>query len=306
MRILVTGGAGFIASHLTDELVQRGHSVSVIDNLASGQPGNINKSIKFYFEDICSRSIKAIFKDEKPDCVIHHAAQPDVTTSLRDPWLDAQTNILGFINVLENSIYCGTREFILASSAAVYGEPIYLGIDEKHRKQPNSFYGLSKYCSEQYLAIYSRFYGISFTILRYANVYGPRQRNNAEGGVISIFINNMLNGRPVVIYGNGEQTRDFIYVSDVVAANIKALSNSLNQAINIGTGKSLSLNALYKLLQQILNIDIPPLYEQPKKGDILHSYLANQKALHYLNWKPQTDLICGLKKTIDYASSLPV
>lgn len=299
MRVLVTGGAGFIGSHITDELVRRGHTVSVIDNLSSGRPENLNISSRFYCEDVCSSAIKAVFSSEKPDCVIHHAAQPNVASSLRDPLFDAQNNIIGFINVLENSVWCGTRNIILASSAAVYGNPISPGIDEKHCLKPQSFYGLSKCCSERYLIAYSRLYGIRFTIFRYANVYGPRQRVDTEGGVISIFINRLLNARPVVIYGTGEQTRDFVYVSDVVDANIKALTLSSNRVINIGTARPTSINRLFSMLRQIMGVNISPVYEHPRKGDILHSFLLNDRALKYLNWKPGTELTRGLTKTIE-------
>jgi UDP-glucose 4-epimerase len=302
-KVLVTGGAGFIASHITDQLIAAGHEVVVLDNLSSGRFENVPRLVNFYCEDICSPAVESIFKTEEPQWVIHHAAQTGITASLNDPIYDARVNIIGSINIFENCVKYGVQKVVYASSAAVYGEPLYLGLDEKHPIAPRSFYGLSKYSGEQYLTSYAVLYGLDYAILRYANVYGPRQRNDGEGGVVSIFTGNLLNQRALSIYGSGEQTRDFIYVRDVVEANMKALASPENLVVNIGSGCAVTVNCLYRKLAQLIGIQTQALYAQDRSGDILHSYFDISRAEHCLGWKPATSLDDGLESTIQSQKS---
>ena len=241
-----------------------------------------------------------VFKHEQPDYVIHHAAQVNVNQSLIDPYLDAQVNILGTINILTCCVKYKVKKIIYASSAAVYGQPMYLPADEKHPINPISFYGISKYSPEFYIQAFSQLYGLKYAILRYANVYGIRQDPKNEGGVIAIFIDKLLNRIPPNIFGNGNQTRDFIYVLDVVSANIAALSNGDNEIFNISSNSQTTVNKLVELINKILCINITPKFFDPRKGDIDHSYLENKKARELLQWKPQFPLYDGLQKTIQY------
>ncbi|HWP96292.1 MAG TPA: NAD-dependent epimerase/dehydratase family protein [Syntrophomonadaceae bacterium] len=302
-KVLVTGGAGFIASHITDQLVIAGYEVVVIDNLSSGRLENVHRLAKIYCEDICSPVVESIFKTEEPLYVIHHAAQTNVTASLKDPIYDAKVNIIGSINIFENCVKYSVQKVVYASSAAVYGEPLYLGLDEEHPVAPRSFYGLSKYSCEQYLASYAGLYGLNYAVLRYANVYGPRQRDDGEGGVVSIFTGNLLNKRVLPIYGSGEQTRDFVYVKDVVEANIKALASQENLVVNIGSGRAITVNHLYHKLAKLMDIQTQPIYAQARPGDILHSYFDISRAERCLGWKPATGLEYGLEATIQSQKS---
>ncbi|HHW58009.1 MAG TPA: SDR family oxidoreductase [Clostridia bacterium] len=300
MKVLVTGGAGFIGSHIVDLLIENGYEVVIVDNLSTGKEEFINKKAVFYKKDITDDDLYEIFEKEKPDYVIHQAAQIDVQRSIDDPVFDAKVNILGTVNLLESCRKSGIKKVIYASSAAVYGNPEYLPIDEGHRINPISSYGISKHTAEHYFEVYSQLYDLKYTILRYANVYGIRQDPKGEGGVISIFTDKMLKGERPVIFGDGNQTRDFVYVKDVAKANLLALERGDNEVVNISTGKPTSINELVEIMNKIMNTSLKPIYTEPRKGDIMHSYLDNKKALDVLGWRPEYSLEDGLKETIEY------
>lgn len=304
MKILVTGGAGFIGSHLVDGLIAAGHQVVVVDNLSKGDCAFLHPQAKFIFEDIISDRLVGVFKLERPELVFHQAAQIDVQTSVRVPQTDAQINILGTINVLEACIRSGVKKVIYASSAAAYGNPQYLGIDEQHPIEPLSPYGISKHTAEHYLKVYYHLYGLKYTILRYANVYGPRQDVRGEGGVVSIFINQLLRNGNLIIDGSGEQTRDFIYVQDVVSANLAAIYQGDNQLINVGTGVQTSIKQLYSLLKQLCKANVSAQYGPARKSDITHSYYNPLRAKRLLGWEAVYSLPKGLQETIEFYQSL--
>jgi UDP-glucose 4-epimerase len=303
MKVLVTGGAGFIGSHLVDALVNRHVEVAIIDNFSTGKKEHVNPSIACYEIDITD-NMEKVFEIEKPDYVIHLAAQNNVQFSLKHPHLDAKVNILGTINVLENCKKYNVKKIIYASSAAVYGSPKYLGIDEEHPVEPLSPYGISKYTPEPYIQAYSSLFGLKFSILRYSNVYGIRQDAFGEGGVIAVFIHKCLHGENPVIFGNGRQTRDFIYVADVVNANLAALTQGDNEIFNISSNTQTRILDLFPILNQLFRTSFIPEIKQARKGDIIHSYLDHTKALKCLNWKPEYTLEEGLKLTIDYYKKL--
>lgn len=297
MNVIVTGGAGFIGSNLVDKLIEEGFVPYVIDNLTTGKGQFVNPRAKFFQSDINDgQKMKRIFEEVKPKAVFHLAAQIDIQTSIQNPYLDAQINILGTINIIE---LCKTYKckLIYSSSAAVYGTPLYLPVCEKHPIHPLSNYGISKYTPELYIRCYGQLYNLKYSILRYANVYGPRQIPKGEGGVISIFIDKMMNNEPPVIYGDGNQTRDFIYVEDVVTANLSALTSEKNGTYNISTNNRLSINELFEKINSILNKKIVPKYKQERLGDINHSCLDNQLAKIELSWEPKFTLKEGLTKT---------
>ncbi|HCD08834.1 MAG TPA: UDP-glucose 4-epimerase [Thermoanaerobacter sp.] len=300
MKVLVTGGAGFIGSHVVDLLIENGYEVIIVDNFSTGKEEFINKKAIFYKKDITDENLCEIFKKEKPDYVIHQAAQIEVQKSIDNPVFDAKVNILGTVYLLECCRKSGVKKVIYASSAAVYGNPEYLPIDEKHKVNPISYYGISKHTPEHYFEVYRQLYGLKYTILRYANVYGIRQDPKGEGGVISIFIDKMLKGERPIIFGDGNQTRDFVYVKDVAKANLLALERGDNEVVNISTNKPTSINELVEIMNKIMNTSLKPIYAEPRKGDIIHSYLDNKKALDVLGWKPEYSLEEGLRETIEY------
>lgn len=300
MKILVTGGAGFIGSHIVDLLIARGDQVVVVDNLVSGKEENIHPDAAFYRLDLTSKDLLEVFEREKPEVVIHQAAQIQVDTSVKDPIHDANTNIIGTIQLLEACRKTGVKKVIYASSAAVYGNPVYLPLDEKHPIHPLSGYGVSKYTAEHYLAVYAHLYQLSYTILRYANVYGIRQDPRGEGGVISIFVNKVLREEPLTIFGDGEQTRDYIYVEDVARANLAAIERGEGEILNIGTGVRTSLNDIVQYFNAISGFKNQVVYGEERPGDIKHSFYDISKARRVLNWEPETSLKEGLAKTYEY------
>lgn len=300
MKILVTGGAGFIASHIVDRLVQEGHDVVVVDNLSAGNMANVNPGCKFYQADITDRHLGEVFARERPQIVIHHAAQIDVSKSVNNAVSDATVNILGTVNLLDCCIRYGVEKIIYASSAAVYGTPGYLPIDEKHPVCPISNYGVSKHTPEHYLKIYGELHGLAYTVLRYANVYGPRQGTMGEGGVICIFANKLLAGKPAVIFGDGSQTRDFVYVDDIVSANVCALKRGDGRIFNIGSGVKISVNELSGQFKHLLGAPTDAVYAEPRPGDIEHSVFDVSRAAEVLGWRPRWTLADGLRQTIEY------
>lgn len=303
IKILVTGGAGFIASHLNDCLLSYGHDIVVVDDLSSGKLENINPRAKFYHLNINDSKLDKVLAGEKPQLIYHFAAQVNVGSSQQDPLFDANSNIMGTIKILNYAVKHNAAKIIFASSAAIYGNPAYLPLDEKHQANPLSFYGLSKYTAEGYIRLFSRGIALKYSILRFANVYGPRQQSAGEGGVIAQFISRYGRGDSLNIYGDGEQTRDFIYVADVVAACCKALDMGDNQTVNISTGDGVSINRLWELLDGIIGCQSRPLYGPRREGDIIHSVLDNSKARNVLLWGPRITLREGLERTLRYAEN---
>jgi UDP-glucose 4-epimerase len=299
MKVLVTGGAGFIGSQLVDLLLAEGHTPIILDNFSNGREENVPSGIKTYRKNLLSDKVERIFKKEQPDVVMHLAAQVSVAKSLESPAEDAAVNVLGTVKLLEYCTKYGVKKFIFSSSSAVYGYTSEV-IHEESSTSPISFYGTSKLVSETYIKLFNRLYDLPYTILRYANVYGPRQRSDGEGGVISIFMEQILRNEAPVIFGDGNQTRDFVYVDDVARANLLAITNADNQILNIGTNAQTSVNLLYTLLSNQLHSSLTPNYKPKREGDILHSHLSNAKALDNLKWEPKYDLISGLEKTLDY------
>lgn len=298
-KILITGGAGFIGSHLVDELVNRNFSVTVVDNLTTGIVSNIPPGISFYRIDIRDKELlKKVFIKEQPDITIHLAAQTSVNGSSQNPSYDCCNNIVGTINILECCKIFNVKKIIFASSAAVYGHSDTLPIREKNPLQPLSFYGLSKLTAEKYILLFSELFGIPFTILRYSNIYGERQNSNSDGGAISIFVNQVLNNKPVVIFGNGEQTRDFIYVKDVVTANVAAIDNGTNEIVNISSGVRISVNEVIKNISEVTKYNVNKKHTPLKPGEILHSQLCNEKAVTLLKWKPNYNFKEGLNEML--------
>ncbi|AKP46214.1 MULTISPECIES: NAD-dependent epimerase/dehydratase family protein [Bacillus] len=301
MKAVVTGGAGFIGSHLVEELLLQGAKVHVLDNLVSGQLKNVHPLAVMHIEDIRSQGAKQIIKREKPDVVFHLAAQADVGQSIREPKYDADMNINGTINILEACREASVKKIIFASTSGVYGNLQKDLISEKDLTMPISYYGLSKLTAESYIRLFHQLYGLSYTILRFGNVYGPRQSAKGEGGVIAIFLDRIKKGMPLMIHGDGEQTRDFVYVKDVVRANIAAVEKGDQETIQVSTGRSVSVNHLVKMLTQIYGSPIETIYTHARTGDIKHSCLDNKKARQLLQWNPQVDIFNGLTETYTFS-----
>lgn len=300
MRVLVSGGAGFIGSNLVDKLINLGHNVCIIDNLSTGNINNVNKKAQLYINDILDPNVSKIFEKEKFDIVYHLAAQINVQKSITNPIFDSNVNVCGTINIINNCVNYNVKKIVYSSSAAVYGHPQYLPIDEKHEIRPISYYGLSKYTAEEYIRVFSNLNNLDFTILRYANVYGIRQDPKGEGGVISTFMNSLLKKQPLYIFGDGSALRDYIFVEDIVDANIAALSSGDKEIFNIGTGVYTSVKELAENMMDIISLKCNIEYTSARKGDIANSYFNINKAKNKLNWSPRFSLKDGLKKTIEY------
>ncbi len=301
MKILVTGGAGFIGSQVVDKYIEEGHTVVVVDSLVTGQEKNLHPKAIFYKCDITSPELKNIFEKEKPDVVNHHAAQMNVRKSIEEPVYDAQTNVLGLINVLSCAAEAKVKKFIFISSGgAMYGDAPVLPTPEETHPTPLSPYGLAKHIGEQYVQLFHRLYGMSYVILRYANVYGPRQNPQGEAGVIAIFIDNMLNGKKATIFGDGQQTRDYVYVADVVAANSKALTTGENKILNLGTGKEVSVLELHTIVQEVLTTNEEPQFAEKRHGEVFRGALHCSAAENILGWKATIDLKEGIQKTAQW------
>ena len=302
MRVMVTGGAGFIGSHIADKLIEDGFEVCVVDNLFSGRRQNINDKAGFIEMDVCSPNLSSVFRKEKPDYVVHQAAQINVRKSIDDPVFDANVNILGSLNLLECCRKSDVKKIVYASSGgAIYGEPQYLPADEKHPINPLCPYGASKHAVEHYLHMYCVNYGLDYTALRYANVYGPRQDPYGEAGVVAIFTKKLLSGKTPTIFGDGKQTRDFIYVGNVADANAKALKKKTKEkAFNIGAGVESSVNEVTSKLKKLLNSPVEPVHGPEVKGEVRRIFLDVSLAKKELGWTPKTGLSMGLKKTVEY------
>lgn len=302
-KVLVTGGAGFIGSHITDMLIDNEYNVVVVDNFATGSRENLNPSAIFYEADITDREkLNEVFEKEKPEFVVHTAAQINVRWSMERPQFDAKVNIIGVINLLECCKNHSIKKIIYsATGGACYGEPKYMPCDEKHPVNPICHYGASKYSAEHFFYVYSYLYGLDYVILRYSNVYGPRQDPRGEAGVISIFLDKLLKGEQPKIFGDGEQTRDFVYVGDVAMANLLALEkNPSSKIINIATEKRTSVNLIYNELKAILKSSISPVHTPPVPGEVRHISLAISLARAELGWKPSIEIKEGLKKTAEW------
>lgn len=301
MKVLVTGGAGFIGSHLVESLLCQGIEVSIIDNLVSGQSYISHPLAVFHHMDIRSRDAKAVIVREKPDVVFHLAAQTDVQKSLQDPQYDAQVNICGTINLLEACREAQVRKLIFTSSSAVYGDLHKESISEEDPVAPISYYGLSKWAAESYIHLYHQLYGISYTILRFSNVYGPGQIAKGEGGVVAVFLDRIHAKKQLNIHGDGEQTRDFIYVKDVIRAIQAAAERGDQEIIQVSSSRKTSVNQLVSMLFRIHGSPVEIIHTPTNKGDVKHSCLDNRKAYELLQWQPLIDLSDGLAATYTYS-----
>ena len=301
MKILVTGGAGFIASQIADAFIADGHKVFILDNLSTGFESNINPKAVFIKADIGDKSLSSLFEKEKFDVVNHHAAQMDVRRSVADPAFDATTNILGTINLLQNCVKTGVKKFMFASTGgAVYGEQDYFPADEKHPTAPLSPYGISKLAVEKYLFFYHAQYNLNYTILRYANIYGPRQNPFGEAGVIAIFSTKLLKGEQPVINGSGLQTRDYVYVGDVVKAALTTLNDKDSNIFNIGTGIETDVNELFHIINNIAGKGMVEKHGPTAPGEQMRSVITSDKIFAKFNWRPTTKLEDGLKHTVNF------
>lgn len=277
-KVLITGGAGFIGSHMVDKLLESDYQVIVVDNLSSGDINNLpqNDNLKFYNCDILSKNLENVFESEKPDYIVHLAAQTSVAYSMSNAVYDAQMNILGSINILELTKKYNCQKFLVASSAAVYGLPQYLPIDENHPTNPMSPYGLSKLTMEKYIQLSN----VPYIIFRFSNAYGPRQKSSKESGVVAIFDKAMKENAPINIYGDGSQIRDFIYVEDIARICVKAIESDVkNEIINFSTNKGITINELFENMSKIYNYKQAPNYLPERDGDIKDSILSNQNSL---------------------------
>jgi UDP-glucose 4-epimerase len=300
MKVIVTGGAGFIGSHLVESLLSNGAKVHVIDNLVTGHSEHVPFGATLHPFNIRDEEAKELIISLRPDVVFHQAAQVDVQRSVLEPDYDAGVNIAGTVNLLEASRLASVKKFIFASSYAVYGDQPMPMIHEETPQHPISYYGLSKLTCEWYIELFHRLYGLNYTILRYANVYGPRQTPKGEGGVVAIFMNRLKSERPLTIFGDGEQTRDFVYVKDVVSANLAAVDKGDLQTLQVGTATPTAINQLADLLNKIHGREIQIRYEAERLGDIRNSCLDNRKAAAELGWKPRYNLCDGLAETYGY------
>ncbi len=298
MRVLITGGAGFIGSHIADAHLARGDDVTVVDSLVGGRREFVGAAARFYHLDVRDSGLREVFERERPQLVNHHAAQVSVSVSVREPLLDAEINVLGTLRVAALAAEYGVEQFIFASTGgALYGEPERQPADEATPILPMSPYGCAKAAAEGYLALYRRLHGLPICCLRYANVYGPRQDPHGEAGVVAIFARALLAGESPTMYGDGEQTRDFVCVDDVVRANLLAADRRAEGAFNIGTGEGTTVNTVFSVLARTVGATIPPLYAPPRPGDVRHIRLAAGAARRHLGWAPTVSLEDGLAVT---------
>jgi UDP-glucose 4-epimerase len=305
VRILVTGGAGFIGSHVVDAYLEAGHEVIVADDLSSGSRRNLNIEARFFELDVRSDDLDALVRAEQPEVISHHAAQISVRRSMEEPLYDASVNVLGSLTVLEAARRHGVRRVVFASTGgAIYGEVGSGLADENHPCHPMSAYAISKLATEHYLEAYRLNHGLETIVLRYANVFGPRQDPHGEAGVVAIFIRKILAALTPVIFGDGEQTRDFVYVGDVVRANLAALEarpgDARSPVFNIATGRELSVNALWAMLAGIAGGQLVPLYEPPRPGDLRRSVLDPGRARRALGWHAEVPVMEGLRRTWEW------
>jgi len=306
MRTLVTGGGGFIGSHLVDALLAEGHEVYVLDDLSKGKLSNLDDArrkarVKFHRFDLRSDGVAEIFAQAEPEVVFHLAAQASVPVSVHDPLKDATINVIGLLRVLDACVHAGVRKVVYTGSGgAMYGRQKTLPIKETASGRPESPYGITKRVGEDYLRFFSSEHHLDFTSLALANVYGPRQDASGESSVIAIFASLMVRGSPPTINGSGEDTRDYVYVEDVAEAFVRAANSGSGQTINIGTGKETSVNELYAVMKQASGYEGDANYGPPRPGDVPRNALDVSKAARLLDWKPVTPLKDGLKRTIEW------
>ncbi len=301
MRILVTGGAGFIASHVSDRLLDLGHQVAIVDNLVTGERENLPGGAAFYETDICDQDLHDVFRVERPEAIVHHAAHIDVTRSVREPAYDASINILGSLNLLECCREHGVRKVIYAGTGgALFGEPSYLPVDEDHPIDPISPYGVSKHTVEHYLFAYHANHGLDYVVLRYPNVYGPRQDPHGEAGVVAIFALQMLTGRQPVIFGDGTKTRDYCYVADMVEANIIALNSPGCGVYNLGRGIEVSDLQVFETVRAAVGSDTDPAFAAVRPGEVEHIALDASKAERELGWRWKVGLKEGVAEAVSF------
>jgi len=302
MRILITGGAGFIGSNVADAYLAAGHDVAVIDDLSSGSAGNVDPRTRWYRVDVRDAELDAVFSEERPEVVCHHAAQVSVRRSVEAPQADAEVNVLGSLNVFEAARRHGTRRIVFASTGgAIYGEQTGPPADETHPCRPRSPYAVAKLAVEHYLDYFRATFGLEAVVLRYANVYGPRQDPHGEAGVVAIFLQRILAGLAPTIFGDGEQVRDFVYVEDVVAANLAALRVATppdeTAVFNVGTGRATSVNELWRVIQAVARPAVGAYHEPARSGDVQRSVLDPARAARQLGWRPAVNVEEGLART---------
>jgi UDP-glucose 4-epimerase len=303
MRIIITGGAGFIGSHVADAYLAAGHEVVVLDSLwahGGGRRDNLPEKASFIHLDIRDAAVERVFREFAPDVVSHHAAQHSVAISARDPQLDAQVNVLGLINILENCVKAKVKKVIFASSGATYGEPAVLPANEETPQVPESPYAITKMVAEHYLRFYRVQHGLDFTALRYGNVYGPRQDPSGEAGVISIFIGKFLARQGIKIFWDGEQTRDYVYVEDVAALNVDALAKGSGSCYAVGTGKKTSVNEIYRTLCEVTDFEAPIEWHERRQGDVRDAQFDSSLARAELGWSASTSIVDGMRKTVEF------
>lgn len=301
MKILVTGGAGFIGSHIVDSYLALGHEVVVVDNLVTGKKEYVNANAKFYEIDVRDDEMEEVFAEENPELVSHHAAQMDISKSVAEPVYDADVNILGSLKVIQYAINSGVRKIIFASTGgAIYGEPKKLPVSETHLQEPTSPYGVAKRTIEGYLFAFGKYSNLDYTVLRYANVYGPRQNAKGEAGVCAIFTGNLLADTKCVLYGHGSPVRDYIYVADVVTANVLAIDKGSKGTYNLGTGIGTTVKEIYELLQKYTGNKKEPQLEELRNGELQGIYLDSTKAKEELGWESKVNLKEGLQQTVEY------
>ncbi len=301
MRALVTGGAGFIASHVSDGLLERGHEVAIVDNLVTGKPENVPSGARFHEVDVRDPGLADVFAAERPDIVYHLAAQMDVRKSVADPRYDADVNLLGTLNLLECCRTYGTRKLVYAGTGgAMFGEAAYLPVDEKHPVLPISPYGVSKHTVEHYLYAYRENFGLDFTVLRYPNVYGPRQDPHGEAGVVAIFSLQLLNGETPRIFGDGTKTRDYCFVGDIVEANMLAIERGSGGLFNIGRGIEVSDRQVFETVRNAVGVDVEPEYAPTRPGEVEHIALDATLARDTLGWEWKVDLPDGVGRAVDF------
>jgi UDP-glucose 4-epimerase len=308
VRILVTGGAGFIGSHVVDGFLKAGHEVAVVDNLATGDRANLNPQARLFEYDIRDESLAKVFEEFKPDVVDHHAAQANVPASVADPVYDASVNVLGGLNLLKHAAKHGIRKFIyISSGGAMYGEPdpSMLPVPETAPVRPMSPYGASKQALEAWLGVFKRTFGLDYTVLRYANIYGPRQGIREEGAVVAVFATRMAADQPVTIDGTGQQTRDFVYVSDCVTANVAALERGSGCSVNIGTGRETSIREIFDLMAEVSGYSQQPNFGAARTGDVVRIVLNPALAREHLGWEARMPLHEGLAQTYQFFTKAP-